>query len=125
MDATVVIHGTNFSASATGNIVTINGIPATVISASSTSISVKVPAHAGSGKISVIVDGKRVNSATDLIYLYTVVTLAGDGRFGFKDGAGPEAEFNSPNSIAYAGAGNLYVADVINNRIRKITLQVL
>src|SRR5882757_11525732 len=57
MDSTVVIHGTNFSASAVGNLVTINGIPATVISASSTSISVKVQAHAGSGKISVIVNG--------------------------------------------------------------------
>jgi len=50
-----------------------------------------------------------------------VSTLAGNGTAGFAEGQGDAAEFNSPNGIAVDAAGNLYVADHYNNRIRKIT----
>jgi sugar lactone lactonase YvrE len=50
----------------------------------------------------------------------TVSTLAGNGAAGFADGAGTAARFSYPSSIAIDGAGNLYVADTNNNRIRKI-----
>lgn len=49
-----------------------------------------------------------------------VTTLAGSGRRGFKDGPGNEAQFNEPNGIATDPAGNIYVADGVNNRIRKV-----
>ncbi len=50
-----------------------------------------------------------------------VSTFAGSGTFGFADGAGTAAQFNSPFDVAVDAAGNVYVADTYNYRIRKIT----
>jgi hypothetical protein len=46
--------------------------------------------------------------------------LAG-GSEGYADGAGEAASFNTPSALALDAAGNLYVADTGNNRIRKVT----
>jgi len=50
----------------------------------------------------------------------TVSTLAGIGGFGFADGPAATAQFASPTGVALDGAGNVYVADRGNQRIRKI-----
>ena len=51
-----------------------------------------------------------------------VSTLAGTaGVIGSADGSGAAAQFNSPYGIAVDTAGNLYVADLSNSTIRKIT----
>lgn len=50
-----------------------------------------------------------------------VVTTIAGGPAGFSDNAGVFARFNSPQDIAIDVSGNLYVADVNNARIRKIT----
>jgi sugar lactone lactonase YvrE len=50
-----------------------------------------------------------------------VSTLAGSGNAGFADGIGTNASFNVVVGIANDFYGNIYVADVLNNRIRKIT----
>src|SRR5215831_17978682 len=52
-----------------------------------------------------------------------VETFAGGGKEAFADGPGLEAAFNTPSGFAIDVAGNLYVADTGNNRIRKISTQ--
>jgi sugar lactone lactonase YvrE len=50
-----------------------------------------------------------------------VSTLAGGGGYGYADGIGTNAEFKVPSGVAVDSAGNVYVADWGNNRIRKVT----
>ncbi len=49
-----------------------------------------------------------------------VTIFAGAKDAGYADGTGAAAQFNKPEGLAVDGAGNLYVADLHNNRIRKI-----
>lgn len=51
-----------------------------------------------------------------------VTTLAGNGKEGYKDGKGKDAMFARPGAIAIGPDNVLYVADTMNHRIRKVTL---
>jgi sugar lactone lactonase YvrE len=50
-----------------------------------------------------------------------VSNFAGNGVYGGADGNGVAASFTAPKGIAIDGAGNFYVADTGNLKVRKIT----
>lgn len=51
----------------------------------------------------------------------TVSTYGGNGKPGFKNGAGDSAEFYLPTGVAVDTLGNVYVLDDGNNSVRKIS----
>src|SRR5690242_19208818 len=52
-----------------------------------------------------------------------ITRIAGTGRPGFSGDGGPalDAQFNDPAALALDRAGNLYIADTSNNRVRRIS----
>ena len=53
----------------------------------------------------------------------SISTIAGDGFPGFRGDGGPASasRLNTPYGIAVDRAGNLYIADLGNNRVRKVS----
>lgn len=52
-----------------------------------------------------------------------ITTIAGNGTFGFSgdNGAANNAQLNIPEGVAVDAAGNLYIADYGNHRVRKVS----
>src|SRR5580698_8292740 len=52
----------------------------------------------------------------------TITTFAGNGTAGYSGDGGPaaQAEINRVVGLAIDGAGNIYLADQNNNRVRKV-----
>jgi beta-lactamase regulating signal transducer with metallopeptidase domain/sugar lactone lactonase YvrE len=52
-----------------------------------------------------------------------ITTVAGNGKAGFSGDGGPatSAQLKTPQGVAVDSAGNLYIADKNNHRIRKVT----
>src|ERR1017187_676138 len=52
----------------------------------------------------------------------TLTLIAGNSRAGFSGDGGPavNAQLNAPQGLALDGAGNLYIADSLNNRVRMV-----
>jgi len=60
---------------------------------------------------------RKVNAATGVI-----TTVAGNGTKGFSGDGGPavNASLNDPRGVAVDSAGNVFIADFVNQRVRKV-----
>ncbi len=119
----VTLTGIGFSNTAILNQVFFNGVAASELSVNSsgTSLSVAVPLAAGTGNVTIKVNGV---TATGPVFTYKpaeVVSLLAGGGAGYADGTGSNAAFWGPSSIVTDAAGNVYVADQQNRLIRKVT----
>jgi len=120
----VTITGTGFSETPSEDKVAFNGHPATLEAVlSPTSIIADVPLAAGTGNVTITVNGK---TATGPVFTYqpseVVTTVAGEfNTTGKADGVGNKASFTSSEGLVTDALGNIYVADAGNNKIRKIT----
>ncbi len=74
--------------------------------------------HDGSGTIYLV---DRDNACVRKISNGMVSTYAGSGNIGFQDGSLTQAKFNTPIGIGMDIYGNLYVSDLNNHAIRKVT----
>jgi uncharacterized protein (TIGR03437 family) len=53
--------------------------------------------------------------------VYTTIAGNGNGAFSGDDGPGTQAALNAPMGLAVDASGNVYIADTLNGRIRKLT----
>ena len=55
----------------------------------------------------------------------TITTVAGTGEVGYTGDGGPalQATFNKPHEIRFDAAGNIFIADMVNQAIRRIDAQ--
>jgi sugar lactone lactonase YvrE len=53
----------------------------------------------------------------------TIFTVAGTGTPGYSGDSGPatQARLHAPNGVAFDPTGNLYIAEWLNNRVRKVS----
>jgi streptogramin lyase len=63
---------------------------------------------------------RKIDAKTQVI-----TTIAGTGKPGFAGDNGPakNAQFNQPHALQFDPAGDLYICDIANHRIRKINMK--
>ncbi len=108
----VVISGKGFSATSSQDSVFFNGVPASVTSATTTQLQVVVPSRAGTGEVTIKVNGTTiVGPVFTFQYTTTDVIFAGNGDKNDAIGQGTEASFFYPTSLAMDQHGNLWVGE--------------
>ena len=114
----LLLAGTAFAQQYTISTVAGGAPPATPVAALSTSI--------GQPR-KLVLSGSNVyfssgNSIFKIDGSGTLTLIAGNSRPGFSGDGGPavSAQLNAPQGLALDGAGNLYIADSLNNRVRMV-----
>lgn len=124
----VKIGGICFSGVPSENVVTINGVQATVLAATVTELTVEIPENPkGSYPVVVSVGGKTVEGPVFMYvsktHTYTVKTMSGTaGRAAdvttIVDGVSTVAKFRQPRGVCFLPDGRIAIFDNGNNAIR-------
>lgn len=129
----VTLKGKRFSSKAEDNIVKFAGVNATILTASDTLLTVRVPEDGGTGTITITLNSKTVNGPIfsylqrddneepEDEYDYVTSVYAGaTGTTGTALGLLTQARFYNPEGIEFDQHGDLIVADRSNQRILRI-----
>jgi IPT/TIG domain len=103
----VTIAGTGFSTTPTDDLVSFNGKPATVLSATSTSLIVRTPTLAGTGNVTVTVNDKIITAGLftyDTTWMGTTITDT----------------ILAPTYLSIDNSGNVYVSSLGSSAVYKI-----
>jgi YD repeat-containing protein len=116
-NSTVTIYGQNFSSTAAGDTVMFNGVAATVISASSTTLVVQAPNGVTTGPVSVAVGGNTVTSGTLNFTVPNLPTITSMSPAVGYDGQTVTVNVQGTNltdgaSFVFQGAGGIGVTNV-------------
>lgn len=134
----IIISGTNFSATASGNVVKFGGdAVANIIEATATELVVEVPEAAITGKVSVTVNGVTVSSANTFTILAPTITnidptLGGEGlsvvikgtNFSTNEDYNKVKFNNVPATVTAAASDQITVTVPEGASTGKITIQV-
>jgi trimeric autotransporter adhesin len=117
----LLLAGTAFAQQYTISTVAGGAPPATPVTALNTSI--------GQPR-KLLISGSNVyfssgNSVFKIDASGTLTLMAGNSRAGFSGDGGPavNAQLNAPQGLALDAGGNLYIADSLNNRVRRVNTQ--
>ncbi|HTE23083.1 IPT/TIG domain-containing protein [Flavitalea sp.] len=121
-DDQLEINGTGFGNELSSVKLSFNGKPATIKTVSDKKIIATIPTSDIKGPADLSINGITINLPVFSLWKTTVSTYAGTTVEGYADGNKDVAQFNGVEGIAVDTAGNLYIADANNNRIRKITI---
>jgi hypothetical protein len=80
------------------------------------------PTGVATDGVNVYVVGQGNQVMQVVISTGVVTTIAGSGVAGSTDGTGTAATFSDPTGVVVDGSGNLYVADALPNKIRKVVI---
>ncbi|MBP3202969.1 MAG: IPT/TIG domain-containing protein [Bacteroidales bacterium] len=124
----VVLDGICFSGVPSENTVTLNGVQAEVLSATTTKLSVKIPENPRGSYPVVVTVGDKTFEGPAFMYVakshtYTVKTMSGSaGRAAdattLVDGGPTVAKFRQPRGVAFLPDGRLAILDNGNNCMR-------
>ncbi|MFS4447600.1 IPT/TIG domain-containing protein [Maribacter sp. 2307UL18-2] len=119
----VTISGSNFGLDLNEVSVFFNEVEAEVQSVTNSEITTLVPSRAYTGEVKVLINGMELigPSFNYTISEVTVTTFVGSKIQGTADGMGANAQFKNPGGLALGSDGIIYVADVANGLIRKVT----
>lgn len=117
----ITISGTNFLTDLSKIQVKVNGKNCTVLTATSTSITARIPPACGTGIVELFLDGvKYTGPVFNFIYSYALVSLT-NGVVGYQDGPIATAQWEEISGLCVDTSSNIFTSAYNKPVVRKIT----